>query len=153
MKTAYFMIGGPASGKTRARTRRFEHENVAIVDCDAIKESHVDYDPKQPELLHEWSKMEAMKSFNAQLAQDADFVYDSTGTNTEKMVFLMNAARAAGFQIAAIYVACDVQTALERNRNRKRTVPESIVREKYAMIATAFEIVSRYADSVETVRS
>lgn len=150
-KTAYFMMGGPASGKSTVRKNRFAE--LFAIDCDAIKEQLDGYDPKHPETLHEESKAIAQKQFTHALSLDNSFVYDGTGVTVENMVYRMNAARANGFAVALIYVPCDLATALQRNAARTRTVPESIVREKYSLIATSFEIVSRYADSVEVINN
>lgn len=150
-KTAYFMMGSIGAGKSTVAKRRLP--GVQIIDCDGIKETHPDYDPKAPHLVHEWSLQEVQKVLFRTMAGDADFAYDSTATRVEEMAFLMNQARTAGFSITLIYVPVDLETAIARNNARARTIPESIVREKYAMLPTAFEILSRYADRVEVIPS
>ena len=149
--TAVFMMGGPGSGKSFVRDRDFA--GLAVVDCDSIKESHPDYDPKNPSALHEWSRIECVKAFFRALGGDDSFVYDGTGTNAEKMVEWMLKAQEAGFKVQLVYVKCPLQTALRRNQQRDRTVPESIVREKHAVVETTFKILTGYADEVTEVQN
>lgn len=151
MARAIFMMGGPAAGKSTVRAR--EYADVAFVDCDAIKSQHPAYDPKQPELIHEWSSQEATRRFYALLGQGVDVVFDGTGNTAEKYVAFIQAAQVAGYATEVCYVTTCLATALARNSARARVVPESVVRERHARIATSFEIVSRYADGVRIVRN
>ena len=122
---------------------------------DALKQAHPDYDPKNPQDLHAWSRTEATREFFRYLGRETatDFVYDGTGTNVERYVSWINAAHDAGYQVEMVYVTCDLATALHRNANRDRVVPEDVVRAKHATVGTAFEILSRYADSVRVVNN
>lgn len=143
---AVFMVGGPGSGKSFVRKRDFG--SLPVVDCDSFKESHPDYDPKNPAALHQWSQVECTKAFFRALGGTESFVYDSTGTNAEKMVDWMLKAQSAGFLVRLVYVRCSMNVALVRNQQRARTVPEEIVREKHATVETSFRICSGFADEV-----
>jgi len=148
---AIFMMGGPASGKSTVREQLFS--GLTAIDCDAIKATHPDYDPKNPQLVHEWSSQEATRAFYAALGTGVDVVFDGTGNTAEKYVTFIQTARSAGYTTEVVYVTCDLQTAIARNAARERTVDENIVRSRHATIATSFEIVSRYADAVRVVRT
>jgi predicted ABC-type ATPase len=150
-KTLTLMSGGPASGKSTELRKRYP--GLPVVDSDAYKMSHPDYDPKNPSALHSWSSLKATQEFNTRLAGDEDFAFDGTGTNAEKYVMFANSAHAAGWNVRLLYVSCDLKTALKRNSERARTVPENVVRDKYSSIAASFEIVSRYVDEVVVVNS
>ena len=63
----------------------------------------------------------------------------------------MNQAQLAGFTTLVCYVKVSLATALKRNSERERTVPESMLRDKYATIATAVEILAGYADELRVV--
>lgn len=149
--TATFMMGGPASGKTRARNAMFQ--GVEILDCDEIKKELPGYDPKNPSAVHELSATILNRRFYTTLGTGAPFVYDGTGTNAEKYARLFSEARAAGYRVQLVYVPCTLSVALERNAKRDRTVPEAIVREKYESIEFAFEILSRRADVVTVINA
>lgn len=145
------LVGGPGAGKSYVIGQKFEGWNV--LDCDSIKAEHPDYDPKDPGAIHAWSTTELQKRIYAELGTGNDFIYDGTGTNVEKYVTLINDAHKAGYEVQIVYVTCSLATALYRNANRERVVPEYIVRDKHATVATAFEILSRYADTVEVVNN
>ncbi len=149
--TAIFMMGGPASGKSTVRSARYA--NLEVIDCDLIKESLPGYDPKNPALVHDASSMEATRRVYAAIGSGLSFVFDGTGCTAEKYVRFIQAAQSAGFTTEVCWVTCDLATAIERNRNRERTVSEALLREKHAMVSTSFEIVARYADTTTTVRS
>ena len=144
-------MGLPAAGKSTL-IKRMLGPTHQIIDSDAILATHPDYDPKRPELHHEWAKGLANAQFAAALASgEGRFVRDSTGTNAERLVSEMNRARAAGFAVRLVYVTCTMATSLARNAARDRSVPEYVIREKAEVIATSFALVAPHADSVEVI--
>lgn len=148
--TMIFTMGLPAAGKSYVVSKRYAGYNV--LDPDAVKASHPDYDPKNPQALHAWSQEEIEAQFSAALAaRSGQWVVDGTGTNSEKMVRRMNAAAASGFAVTLLYVRCTLATSLKRNAARERNVPESVVRSKARDISTSFDIVAPYAGTVEIV--
>lgn len=151
MKTAIFMVGGPAAGK--GFTIKNQFSGIHVVDCDRYKEQHPDFDPKNPNALHAWSKLQADRELATIMATGIDFIYDSTGTNAEKIVNLIQQAQGLGYTTKVVYVTCSLKTALVRNEQRERTVPVEILREKYSTISTSFEIVARYADQVQVINN
>ena len=151
-KVAVFMMGGPASGKSRVRDIEYGHIE-RVLDCDIIKASHPDYDPKAPYLVHEWSTGELVKELYATLNDGVSFVYDGTGAATERYVKYIGMAHELGYTVILCYVKTTLAVALERNRKRERTVPEYILRDRYSLLATSFDIVSGYADEIRVVNN
>lgn len=150
-KEMVFLMGAPAAGKSTLGRKKFGATHI-FIDCDQIKEQHPDYDPARPDLIHEWSSAIAKQMFQDAInSQDGLWVIDSTGTNAERMVKDIKLAKDAGFKTTLFYVRCSLETSLRRAAKRKRRVPEYIIREKHSLIATSFEIVSKYADTVEVV--
>ena len=144
-------MGLPAAGKSTL-TQRMLGATHQIIDSDAILATHPDYDPKRPELHHEWAKGLANAAFAAALASgEGRFVRDSTGTNAERLVSEMARARAAGFSVRLMFVTCSLETSIKRNNLRDRTVPEYVIREKADVIQTSFALVAPHADSVEVI--
>ena len=143
------MMGTPAAGKTTIRKQNFSE--LKALDCDEIKASHPDYDPKDPGSLHSWSAEKLARGFYKALGENESFVYDGTGSTAEKYVAYIKAAQMAGFETHLVFVKTTLRNALLRNSKRERTVPEAIIREKHALIGTSFEIVSGYADHIEVV--
>lgn len=152
-KTAVFMMGGPRAGKsTSIQSLLEEFDGITVLDCDSIKEEHPEYDPKRPELIHVWSSAVCQQRFIAGMAQGISLIYDGTGVNSERLVRNITQAQEAGYHTMIVYVTCGLETALARNSKTVRQVPEEVIREKYSLISTSFEIVSRYADEIR-VRS
>lgn len=147
-----FTMGLPGAGKSTVIRKNKLAEGAQVIDPDAAKESHPDYDPKNPAALHEWSKKITDLAFaEALIAGEGFFVIDGTGTNAEKMVRKIKEAQGAGFEVELLYVQVSLRASLARNAARARNVPEAIVREKSQDIATSFEIVSRYADTIRVI--
>ena len=151
--TLYLMAGIAGSGKTWVRKNDAAMMELPVVDADQFKASHPDYDPKNPSLIHAWSSKMAMRAFFEMLGEGNSFVYDGTGTSTEKYVSMINAAHAAGFMVEVVYVKVALATSLHRNANRERVVPEAIVLEQHSLIGVSMEILSGYADAYRVVRN
>lgn len=145
-KIAVFTQGLPGAGKSFIVGREYGNADI-VVDPDAIKASHPDYDPKDPQALHAWSKEISESQIRDALSNPVDLlVVDGTGTNAEKIVRRIREAQAVGYECHLVYVRVSLKTSLARNAARARTVPERVVREKALDIATAYEIVSSVAD-------
>jgi predicted kinase len=151
--TMIFTMGLPAAGKSTVCNARYADTHT-MLDPDAVKESHPDYDPKNPQALHAWSQEIVEGQFSAAMAAGSGlFVVDGTGTNAEKMVRRMNQAKAAGFTVALIYVKCTLATSLKRNAARARVVPADVVRGKALDISTSFELIAPTADTIEVINN
>lgn len=147
--TLVLMVGGPGSGKSTVRKAHFG--NLPYVCADEIKATHPEYDPKNPMAVHSWSTRTAVQVVLGKIANGETFVYDSTGTNLGRMTTIINAARAAGHKVHAVLVACPVETAVERNAKRERSLAEYIVREIHSEVAEAWPVVRGMVDSSEVV--
>lgn len=147
-----FTMGLPGSGKSTTLARLGLTDTHRTIDPDAHKQSHPDYDPKNPAALHAWSNEKAEAEFQGALTAGTGlWIVDGTGTNAEKMIRRIRQAKAAGFTVRLVYVRVILQTALERNAARERTVPETVVREKALDITTAFALTKDEADTVVVV--
>ncbi len=80
MKKAILFIGLPGSGKTSIVNRDYAGD-YAIVSSDLIKQSHKDYDPKDPEPLHQWSVKEAERQMRELSDKGISMCMDSGGVN------------------------------------------------------------------------
>lgn len=145
-----FTMGLPGAGKSTVTAKLLP--NATIIDPDAIKIAHKDYDPKDPAALHGYSKRAAEAEFASALAYgEGEWLLDGTGTNVDVLVTNIRRAKAAGFTTKLLFVTVSLETALARNAARERTVPEEVVREKAETIYTAFEIAAKEVDDVEVV--
>lgn len=144
--TAIFTLGLPAAGKSTVISATYAESHV-VLDCDSIKESHPAYDPANPGALHAWSKSVLAERFAEVLAAGVPFVYDSTGTDTERMSAGMSAARAAGFRVIIEMVTVPLHVSIERNLTRDRRVPLPIIITKAGQVRAAFSTLA--ADACE----
>lgn len=142
-------MGG--AGKTTVLNRLYP--NVVINDCDKWKESHPDFNPKKPELVHEWSTVMQERERFQLLAKGETFAIDSTGKNIEKVARWINDAKFAGFKVHILYVRVKIETALARNAKRTRVVPLDVILEAAGMVETAYTVLSAYADSNEVIEN
>lgn len=150
---AVVTMGLPGAGKTTAMKAMFDLTEWVMIDPDAIKESHPDYDPKDPEALHEWSKAKANATMYEAIAEQQPLIIDGTATNSDKMISVINKLHEAGYEVTLIYVKVSVATSLARNASRERTVPNRVIREKAGLMAISFEAVSGYVDHVKVVNN
>ena len=124
-------------------------DKMPIANSDAFLESHPDYNPKKPELLHEWAKKENQKLIYSYLSKDESFIIDGTGTNVERYAKYINDARELGYKIELHYVKVSLQTAIERNAKRARTVPATVIYKKADVIDGTVKAISQMCDKFE----
>ena len=151
MKKLIIMAGLPGSGKSYVRENKFS--DMQYVDCDELKKSIKGYDPKNPGSVHEQSKIVEKQKIYSNMAEGISFVYDTTATNSDKVVKMIKEAQSIGYEVTIVYVKTTLATSLERNSKRERVVPESIILEKYEQITASMEIVKIFADKFEIVNN
>ena len=147
------MGGLPGSGKSYIRNNRARLVYMNVVDCDEIKKSLNGYDPKNPMATHAQSKAIEKQQIYTNLAEGTSFIYDTTATNSDKVVAMTKEAQALGYEVEMIYVEVSLSTSLTRNANRERVVPESIIMDKYSKITSAMEIAKMFVDKFTTINN
>jgi predicted kinase len=96
---------------------------LPVVDADAWKQRHPDYDPKNPGPVHEWSVAQALAECLEAIATGCPgFVYDTTGGSIDRVRKVTEAAQAAGYTIVVVRVWTLRPVAWQRNAKRARTV-------------------------------
>ncbi len=153
MKKALLTMGLPAAGKSTILNRDYDLTGYAVIDPDEIKKEKSDYDPKHPEVYHVWSQQQAKLRITQAIAMNQNIIIDGTGTNVEKMYKQITELQSNGYTVELLYVSVALKTSLERNRNRERNVPESVILEKFDTITYAFEILSKIVDNITVVNN
>lgn len=151
MKKLVIMAGLPGSGKSFVRSKKYA--DMIVVDCDEIKKTLPGYDPKNPGLVHEESKVKEQERIYFNLSQGVDFVYDTTATNWARIIKLIQDAKAVGYQVELCYVKVSLQTALHRNANRERVVPEYLINQKFAELPVSLSVLQGYTDNYIVVNN
>jgi len=150
-KKAIFTMGLSGSGKSTVLNKRLDIKGFTVIDPDTIKQEQALYNPKQPEVFHEWSKEQAKERQALAMANNENIIIDGTGTNTDKMYKNIREMQSNGYFVELLYVRTTLDTALERNANRERVVPEEIIREKHDLINYSLEILSNIVDKLVIV--
>ena len=147
--TVILTAGLPAAGKSSLC--RHLWPDLPVLDCDDLKKDHPDFDPKRPELVHDWSKAEFEKRRLAALDAGATHILDSTATNVEKVAGWISEAHAAGMRVHLLMVTCDTATSIARNEARERTVPVEVIEGKAKIVRESFAALANLADSSEEI--
>lgn len=151
MKKLVIMAGLPGSGKSYVRAK--EYPDFKAIDCDEIKKNLEGYDPKNPGLVHEQSKILEQKEIYFTLGMGQSFVYNTTATNWAKLVKLIKDAKGIGYEVELCYVSVSLKTALKRNASRERVVPQALIEEKYSLLPTSLEVLQNYVDVYKVVNN
>ena len=150
-KKLVIMAGLPGSGKSYVRSRKYA--DLKVVDCDELKKTIPGYDPKNPGAVHQQSKVLEAEAIYKKFGNGESFVYDTTATNWARLVKMIQDAKALGYEVELCYVKVSLKTSLYRNANRERVVPESLIKEKAALLPVALEVLSGYVDSYVVVNN
>ncbi|BCR35204.1 ATP-binding protein [Mariniplasma anaerobium] len=151
MKELIIMAGLPGSGKTYIRNKYFA--DYKAVDCDELKKTIKGYNPDQPRALHFESKIAEKYEIYNNLKNKVPFIYDTTATNTDKIIKLTKLAQALGYIVKIIYVQVSLATAFRRNSKRHRVVPDEIIMDKYSKLEISLKILNKFADKVITINN
>lgn len=154
--TLILTAGGSAAGKGTmlkniiSPSAQEQGMKMAIVDSDDIKMAHI---PEFQEFQKEDAETAAQRTHressdvtawaNQELIKHKrNFVYDGTMKDPEKYKKLIKAAKDRGFHVQIAVANVDVDTALQRNKDRfertGRLVPDDIVKESHASVSKSF---------------
>jgi dephospho-CoA kinase len=134
---AFFLAGGPGSGKSYVVKRGTGGLGLKIVNSDDVLEKYIKDAglslkmPKSEEEPRDKLRDRAKRVTNARQANYVEgrlgLIIDGTGHNYDKIATQSNDLRQLGYDTHMIYVNTSLDVALERNAKRSRSVPESIV--------------------------
>ena len=106
--------------------------------------------------IHTWSNVlvsEQMTQIFDEGASTKSYVYDSSGSNLNKMTTIIDDAKSAGFSVRLIHVEVAVGTSLRRNEIRAslggRRVPVEVIEIKATQIRNTMISIIPFCDNVE----
>lgn len=144
---AVLMFGAPGSGKSTVAEQRYLSQHRFVqVDTDEVKQFLPGYDPAKPETVHHQSNPISDRILDQAIKGQRPFVMDGTGTNESWYREVIRRARDAGYHVVLCKVDVGVETAMRRNRQRSRSVPEALLREKHAAVDHNFARLLELAD-------
>jgi dephospho-CoA kinase len=134
---AFFMAGGPGSGKSYAAGKTTAGQGLKVVNSDDVFEKYL----KTAKLSFEMPATQAAKRDARRSAakvvtsrRQANYiegrlgmVIDGTGKDFGKILTQATSLRNIGYDVYMIFVNTSLEVALERNKERARHVPEKHV--------------------------
>jgi predicted kinase len=134
---AFFLAGGPGSGKSYVVRRTTGGLGMKIVNSDdafekLLKDAGLSLKmPPEEEAPRDVARGRAKKLTKARQKSYVDgrlgLIIDGTGKDYEKIAYQSRELQQLGYDTHMIFVNTSLDTALERNSKRARSVPESLV--------------------------
>ena len=134
---AFFLAGGPGSGKSYVVRRTTGGLGMKIVNSDdafekLLKDAGLSLKmPPEEEAPRDVTRGRAKKLTKARQKSYVEgrlgLIIDGTGKDYEKIAYQSRELQQLGYDTHMIFVNTSLDTALERNSKRARSVPESLV--------------------------
>ena len=134
---AFFLAGGPGSGKSYVVRRTTGVLGLKVVDSDPtftkmLKDANLSL--KMPASEKEPREIQRQRAKELTKKQQQNFIMgrlgliiDGTGKDYEKITYQARELEQLGYDTYMIFVNTSLDVALERNAKRDRSVPESMV--------------------------
>ena len=134
---AIFLAGGPGSGKSYVVRRTTGGLGMKIVNSDDIYEKmlkDVGLETTPEDIYSDKGQEVRVKAKAVTKRMQANFlqgrlglIIDGTGKDYEKIAGQVAGLKKIGYDCSMIFVNTSLETAQQRNRDRKRTLPEDEV--------------------------
>ena len=134
---AFFLAGGPGSGKTFVTQSAFAGTGLKLVNSDNkferdLKKANLSLKMPDAEAyfrdrIRKGAKEFAGKQLDTYLKGRLGVIIDATGRDYGLIQRQVNLLKAIGYDCYMVFVNTSLEVALERNRTRTRSIPEYIV--------------------------
>ena len=141
---AFFLAGGPGSGKSYVVRKTTGGTGLRIVNSDdafesLLKKANLSLKmPEEEEAPREVQRQRAKKITKRRMGDASTgeggylegrigLILDGTGKDYDKIAFQATQLKQLGYDVHMIFVNTSLDTALARNAKRDRSVPEDIV--------------------------
>ena len=134
---AFFLAGGPGSGKSFVTTSAFAGSGLKVINSDnaferGIKKAGLslkmpDSEADARDMVRARAKATTSNMLDLALAGRLGLVVDGTGRDFDKISYQVRALKELGYDAHMIFVNTSLDVALQRNQMRSRTIPEYIV--------------------------
>ena len=139
---AYFLAGGPGSGKSFVTSNAFAGLGLKLVNSDDILTKYLNKEGlslKMPEKekekrdeLRQKAKITTAARTDLYLQGRLGLIMDGTARDYNKISGQQRLFKLLGYHTIMLFVNTSLEVALERNEKRARSVPENIVRTSWA---------------------
>jgi len=151
---AFFLAGGPGSGKSYVVKRGTGGLGLKIVNSDDVFEKYIKdagLSMKMPkseeeprEVLRQRSKTITKKKLDNYVEGRLGLIIDGTGKDYDKIATQATGLKQLGYDVHMIFVNTSLETALKRNAKRERTVPRSIATKSWKTVQSNMGKFSQY---------
>jgi len=138
---AFFLAGGPGSGKTFVTSSAFAGTGLKLVNSDIKFERDLrkaNLSLKMPDeeayfrdIIRKGAKAFVGKQLDQYLQGRLGMIIDSTARDYSVIQRQYNLLRNIGYDCYMVFVNTSLDVALERNRTRSRSIPEYIVQKSW----------------------
>ena len=138
---AFFLAGGPGSGKTFVTSSAFAGTGLKLVNSDIKFERDLrkaNLSLKMPDeeayfrnIIRKGAKEFVGKQLDQYLQGRLGMIIDSTARDYSVIQRQVNLLKAIGYDCYMVFVNTSLDVALERNRTRSRSIPEYIVQKSW----------------------
>ena len=138
---AFFLAGGPGSGKSFVTASAFAGTGLKLVNSDVKFEKDLrklgmsmkmpDQEAYFRDIIRKGAKQFAGRQLDSYLKGRLGVIVDSTGRDYGTISSQVNMLRHIGYDCYMVFVNTSLDVALERNAKRERTVPEYITRKSW----------------------
>ena len=143
---AFFLAGGPGSGKTFVTQTAFAGTGLKVVNSDnafesGLKKANLSIKmPDEEEYFRNIIRQRAKTTTGNQLDKYVEgrlgLIIDATGRDLALVQRQVSMLKNIGYDCHMVFVNTSLDVALERNANRQRQVPEYIVQKSWNEVQT-----------------
>ena len=151
---AFFLAGGPGSGKSYVVRRTTGGLGLKIVNSDNAFEKllrdaglSLKMPPEEEEprdVARTKAKVITKKQQKNYIEGRLGLIIDGTGKDYDKIAKQATELKQLGYDVHMIFVNTSLDTALERNANRARSVPEPLVVKSWKSVQSNIGKFSQY---------
>jgi predicted kinase len=138
---AFFLAGGPGSGKTFVASSAFAGSGLKVVNSDIAFEREIkkaglsmkmpDEEEYFRDILRKRAKGTVLNQLQSYINGRLGLVIDSTGRDYDAIARNHNMLQQIGYDCYMVFVNTSLDVALERQKRRERVVPEYIVKNNW----------------------
>ena len=151
---AFFLAGGPGSGKSYVVARGAGGLGLRVVNSDdtfekLLKDAGMsldirELDPEIRDTMRGVAKGITKRQQANYIMGRIGLVIDGTGKNYDKITTQATKLKQLGYDVHMIFVNTSLETALKRNAERERTVPRSVATKSWKTVQTNMGKFSQY---------
>ena len=151
---AFFLAGGPGSGKSYVVKRGTGGLGLKVVNSDDVFEKYLKDAglsmkmPKSEEEPRDKLRDKAKSVTKSRMTNYVEgrlgLIIDGTGKEYDKIAKQATQLKQLGYDVHMIFVNTSLETALKRNAKRERTVPRSIATKSWKTVQSNMGKFSQY---------